>query len=68
MGRSPPEKMGEDQPHDQKMQQWVEHAPEHAQGGSCVFPLEISFDQFLKKELVFFHFKYEFPDVFLYHH
>lgn len=78
MGRVPPEKLGEHQPHHQQHQQRRQHAPQHAQHRPLVFLFEVPLHQFLKEELVLLVFlnhtrsrsipEIQVPGVYLVHH
>ena len=49
-----PKELGEYQLHNQKRQQRGQHTPGHTQNRALIFFFEVSLDQFLEEELVFF--------------
>lgn len=54
----PAEKVCENKPHDEQLQQRVQYTPNHSQRCSCIAFFEVPFDELLEQKLVFFHFKY----------
>ena len=51
------EEVGEYYAHYKELHEWGNEAPEHSEGGSFIFFLEITFDEFLEQELMFFYFQ-----------